>query len=82
MQKIRENIYDVDIKEFEKLVGSTYALLEEEYGIMNEIRDMIVLSEERLKEEETSRGTLDEEMKRARSEIAVIRRNINTTIEE
>jgi len=72
----------VDIKEFEKLVGSTYALLEEEYGIMNEIRDMIVLSEERLKEEETSRGTLDEEMKRARSEIAVIRRNINTTIEE
>ncbi|HAG11408.1 MAG TPA: hypothetical protein DCK76_08540 [Desulfotomaculum sp.] len=72
----------MDIKEFEKLVGSTYALLEEEYGIMNEIRDMIVLSEERLKEEETSRGTLDEEMKRARSEIAVIRRNINTTIEE
>ncbi|MCL5780456.1 MAG: hypothetical protein M1119_05985 [Firmicutes bacterium] len=82
MQKIRENIYDVDIREFERLVGSTYTLLEEEYGIMNEIRDMIVLSEERLKEEEASRGTLDEEMKRARSEIAVIRRNINTTIDE
>lgn len=82
MQKIRENIYDVDIQEFERLVGSTYTLLEEEYGMMNEIRDMIVLSEERLKEEETSRGILDEEMKRARSEIAVIRRNINTTIDE
>ena len=82
MQKIRENIYDVDIQEFESLVGSTYTLLEEEYGIMNEIRDMIVLSEERLKEEEAARGTLDEEMKRARSEIAVIRRNINTTIDE
>jgi hypothetical protein len=82
MQKIRENIYDVDIREFERLVGSTYTLLEEEYGIMNEIRDMIVLSEERLKEEEASRGTLDEEMKRARSEIAIIRRNINTTIDE
>lgn len=82
MQKIRENIYDVDIREFERLVGSTYTLLEEEYGIMNEIREMIVLSGERLKEEESSRGTLDDEMKRARSEIAVIRRNINTTIEE
>lgn len=82
MQKIRENIYDVDIQEFEKLVGSTYTLLEEEYGIMNEIRNMIVLSEERLKEEEASRGTLDEEMKRARFEIAIIRRNINTTIDE
>lgn len=82
LQKIRGNIYDVDIQEFEKLVGSTYTLLEEEYGIMNEIRDMIVLSEERLKAEEASRGTLDEEMKRARSEIAIIRRNINTTIDE
>ena len=82
MQRIRENIYDVDIREFERLVGSTYTLLEEEYGIMNEIRAMIVLSEERLKEEEASRGALDEEMKRARAEIAVIRRNINTTIDE
>ena len=82
MQKIRENIYAVDIQEYERLVGGTYTLLEEEYGVMNEIRDMIVLSEERLKEEENSRGALDEEMKRARSEIAVIRRNINTTIDE
>jgi len=82
MQKIRENIYEVDIKEFEKLVGSTYTLLEEEYGVMNEIRDMIVLSEERLKEEEASRGVLDTEMKRARFEISAIRRNINTTIDE
>jgi len=82
MQKIRENIYDVDIREFEKLVGGTYTLLEEEYGALNEIRSMIVLSEERLKEEETSRGTLDGEMKRAQLEIAVIRRNINATIDE
>lgn len=82
IQKIRENIYEVDIREFERLVGSTYALLEEEYGIMNEILDMIVLSEERLKEEEVSRGALDPEMKKARSEITIIRRNINTTIDE
>ncbi|MDD4238794.1 MAG: hypothetical protein PHT62_09610 [Desulfotomaculaceae bacterium] len=82
MQKIRENIYEVDIQEFEKLVGSTYTLLEEEYGIMNEIRGMIMLSEERLKEEEASRGVLDAEMKRARSEISMIRKNINTTIDE
>lgn len=82
IQKIKGNIYDVDILEFEKLVGSTYTLLEEEYGLMNEIRDMIVLSEERLKEEESLRGALDGEMKKARSEIAIIRRNINITINE
>jgi len=80
-QKIRENIYDVDITEYERLVGSTYVLLEEEYSMMNEIRAMIVLSEERLQEEEAIRG-LDEEMKRARTEIAIIRRNINLTIDE
>lgn len=82
IQKIRENIYDVDIREFEELVGSTYTLLQEEYGIMGEIRDMIALSEERLRDEESSRGELDEEMKKARSEITAIRRNINTTINE
>jgi hypothetical protein len=82
LQKIRGNIYEVDIREFERLVDSTYTLLEEEYGLMNEIREMILLSEERLKEEEETRGSLDGEMRRARSEISVIRRNINTTISE
>jgi hypothetical protein len=82
LQKIRGNIYEVDIGEFERLVDSTYTLLEEEYGLMNEIRGMILLSEERLQAEEETRGSLDEEMKRARSEIAVIRRNINSTISE
>ncbi len=82
LQKIRGNIYEVDIREFERLVDSTYTLLEEEYGLMNEIRGMILLSEERLKAEEETRGSLDEEMKRARAEIAVIRRNINSTISE
>lgn len=82
IERIRENIYQVDIGEFEKLVGSTYTLLEEEYSMMNEIRDMILLSEERLKEEETTRGNLDDQMKKARLEIAVIRRNINFTINE
>jgi hypothetical protein len=82
IQKIRENIYEVDIREYENLVSSTYALLEEEYGTMNEIRDMIVLSEQRLQEEERARGQLDEEMKKARREIAIIRRNIIDTIDE
>lgn len=82
IQKIRENVYEVDIREFEKLVGSTYALLEEEYGIMNEIRDMVELSEQRLQEEESTRGSLDEEMKKARREISIIRRNIINTIDE
>ena len=82
VQKVRENIYDVNIVEFERLVSSTYTLLEEEYGMMNEIRAMIVLSEERLREEENTRGALDDQMIKARSEIAVIRRNINLTIGE
>jgi hypothetical protein len=82
IERIRGNIYDVDVREFEKLVGSTYALLEEEYGIMNEIRDMVELSEQRLQEEEDTRGSLDEEMKKARREISIIRRNIINTIDE
>ncbi|MFZ3132423.1 MAG: hypothetical protein WA125_15345 [Desulfosporosinus sp.] len=82
MEKIRGNIYDVDIREYERLTGSTYALLEEEYGTMNEILGMITLSEERLREEEQTRGTLDEAMRKARSEITMIRRNIHTTINE
>ena len=82
IQRIRENIYDVDIQEFERLVRGTYALLEEEYGIMNEIREMILLSEQRLREEENARGSLDEEMKKARREIGIIRRNITSTIDE
>ncbi|HVJ49971.1 hypothetical protein [Desulfitobacterium sp.] len=82
VQKVRENIYEVNIEEFERLVASTYTLLEEEYGMMNEIRSMIVLSEKRLKEEENTRGALDEQMTKARSEIAIIRRNINLTISE
>lgn len=82
LEKIRGNIYEVDIREFEKLVGSTYALLEEEYDMMNEILGMIALAEERLADEEQTRGYLDEEMKKARREIAVIRRNIHLTIQE
>lgn len=82
VQKVRENIYEVNIEEFERLVTGTYTLLEEEYSMMNEIRSMIMLSEERLKEEENVRGALDEQMLKARSEISTIRRNINLTISE
>lgn len=82
VQKVRENIYEVNIEEFEGLVSSTYSLLEEEYSMMKEIRAMIVLSEERLQEEENARGTLDEQMAKARSEISMIRKNINLTISE
>ncbi len=82
VQKVRENIYEVNIEEFERLVAGTYTLLEEEYSMMGEIRSMILLSEERLKEEEDLRGALDEQMIKARSEIGIIRKNINLTISE
>jgi hypothetical protein len=82
IQRIKENIYEVDIGEFESLVKSTYDLLAEEYGIMNEIKEMITLSQQRLKEEEDKHGILDEDMKKAKSEISTIIRNIHTTINE
>ncbi|NLL18821.1 MAG: hypothetical protein GX262_07320 [Clostridia bacterium] len=80
--KVRENIYNVDIADFENLLNSTYELLEEEYGLLNQIKDMVALSEERLLEEEARRSILDEEMKRARTEILAIRQNINTALKE
>lgn len=80
--QVRENIYAVDVADLERLLNSTYKLLEEEYGLLNQIKDMVALSEERLKEEEARRLELDEEMQKAKREILAIRRNINTALKE
>ncbi|HHX50766.1 MAG TPA: hypothetical protein GX711_04945 [Clostridia bacterium] len=80
--KVRENIYEVDVEEYENLLNSTYELLEEEYGLLNQIRDMVVLSEERLQEEEARRISLDADMEKARRDISSIRRNLNTALKE
>lgn len=80
--QVRENIYEVDVADFEQLLNSTYELLEEEYALLTQIKGMVALSEERLLEEETRRPVLDKDMKKARAEILAIRRNINTALRE
>ncbi|HHW08212.1 MAG TPA: hypothetical protein GXX34_11910 [Clostridia bacterium] len=82
MYKVRENIYAVDIADLERLLNSTYELLEEEYNLLAQIKEMVALSEQRLLEEEGRRLVLDEEMQKAKREILAIRHNINTALKE
>lgn len=82
MLKIRESIYDVEIEKFEELINSTYELLQEEYDVLSDIKNMIALSERRLREELALSGQLDEDLRKAQREITMIRNNINTTLKE
>lgn len=82
MDQIRENIYSVDVGKYEELVNSTYELLQEEYDILNDIKNMITLSENRLREELTRTGMLDRDMEKAEREISMISGNITRTLKE
>jgi Mediator complex subunit 30. len=82
MDQIRENIYSVDVGKYEELVNSTYELLQEEYDILNDIKNMITLSENRLREELARTGVLDQDMEKAEREISMISGNITTTLKE
>lgn len=82
MDQIRENIYSVDVGKYEDLVNSTYELLQEEYDILNDIKNMINLSESRLREEISRTGVLDGDMEKAEREISMISGNITTTLKE
>lgn len=82
MDQIRENIYSVDVGKYEELVNSTYELLQEEYDILNDIKNMITLSENRLREELSRTGVLDKDMEKAEREISMISGNITTTLKE
>ncbi len=82
MDQIRENIYSVDVGKYEELVNSTYELLQEEYDILNDIKNMITLSENRLREELSRTGKLDGDMEKAEREIGMISANITTTMKE
>ena len=64
MMKIKENIHDVDIEEFEKLMASTYDLLNEEYDLLSEIMDMSRKSEEKIRQEFEENLKLDESSKK------------------
>jgi len=82
IDQIRENIYSVDVGKYEELINSTYELLQEEYDVLNDIKNMITLSEKRLHEELSRTGMLDKEMEKAEREISMISGNITTTLKE
>ena len=82
IEQIRENIYSVDVGKYEELVNTTYELLQEEYDILNDIKNMITLSENRLREELLRTGILDRDMEKAQREIGMISGNLATTLRE
>lgn len=80
--QIRENIYSVDVGKYEELINSTYELLQEEYDVLNDIKNMVTLSGNRLREELSRTGVLDKDMEKAEHEISMISGNISTTLKE
>lgn len=82
MIKIKENIHDVDIDEYENLINSTYDLLNEEYDLLIEIMDMSKKSEDKIKQEYELSKNLDDSLKKAQSEIKKINNNIKTVLSE
>lgn len=82
MAKIKENIHDVDIDEYEKLINSTYDLLNQEYDLLIEIMEMSHKSEDKIRQEYESSLKLDESLKKAQSEIKQINNNIKATLSE
>jgi hypothetical protein len=82
LQKIKENIHDVDIEEFERLMNSTYELLNEEYDLLNEIMEMARKSEDKIRQEYEMNLKLDETLKKAQTEIKQINQNIKATLSE
>ncbi len=81
-EKVRDNVLGIDVGEYETLYKSTFELLDEEYGIMQEIREMLRLAYSHLQEEEGRRGTLDDEMISAMHEMERIRINLDTAVTE
>ncbi|MFA5479182.1 MAG: hypothetical protein WC337_04095 [Candidatus Muiribacteriota bacterium] len=81
IQKIKENIYSVNVADYEKIIKSTYELLQQEYEVMNEIKIMIDKAQNKL-DTEIENLSEDENIKKAKSEIFQIKRNIETTINE
>ena len=80
--RIRDNILTVDVGEYENLIKGTFELLNEEYGMMQEIRGMLRLAYEHLKEEERLQGALDADMLKAMSEMEQIRHNLDIAVSE
>ncbi len=82
MAKIKENIYDVNIDEYEKLIKSTYELLNEEYDLLTEIMEMSHKSEDKIRQEYEQSMKLDDSLKKAQFEIKQISNNIKAILSE
>ncbi|MGM0607188.1 MAG: hypothetical protein ACQESP_02090 [Candidatus Muiribacteriota bacterium] len=81
IQKIKENIYFVNVSDYEKIIKTTYELLQEEYETMEEIKKMIKQAENRLNSENNDFEN-HETLIKAKKEIRQIKKNIETTINE
>lgn len=82
LMKIKENIHDVDIDDFEKLMDSTYELLQDEYKLLGDIMGMAHSAEEKIRKEFEEHSKLDESLRKAQSEIKKIHYNIKATLSE
>jgi len=82
IDRVRDNVLIIDVGEFETLYRSTFELLTDEYGVMREIRSMLLLAYEHLQHEISIRDTLDREMSKALSDMERIRRNLDLAVAE
>lgn len=82
MEKIRENINNVDIDEYERLLKGTFELLGQEYNDLNDIMKMALLSEKNIRFEYEHSNGLDEKIINAQKEIRQINENIRITLNE
>jgi hypothetical protein len=82
LDRVRDNVLTVDVGEFETLYRSTFDLLDDEYGTMREIRDMLHLAYVHLQEQMTMHDMLDKEMAKALAEVERIRRNLDMAVAE
>ncbi|WP_262174176.1 hypothetical protein [Saccharococcus sp. Marseille-Q5394] len=80
--KIKDNIYDADVGEFENLMDHTYDLLKGEYELLGEIMDMVQKSEEMIRHEFETTNHLDDRLRKAQSEIRQINFNIKSALSE
>lgn len=80
--RIRQNIHEIDKSEYERVLMETYTLIDEEYEVMQNIKESIIQDENRINHEGDESGFLDEVMKKALVSLFEIKRNINLVIAE
>lgn len=82
IMQIKENIYTVDVEEYQQLINSTYNLLDEEYKLLDEIMDMALKSEDKIRKDYEESRELDDSLRKAQKEIKNININIKVILSE